>query len=104
MVPGCGKLGTSYAMKLFLVHLSLFVLGPILALVDISLVVIITRFASTGQSNFGWKLRKGYFLNGASTSPEPSPGNIIAWSGLIEKLRTNKATYALPVISILCTM
>jgi hypothetical protein len=51
---------------------------------DTSLVVIIAKFEYTERSKFGWKLRKRYSLKVADTSPELSPGNIIAWSGLTE--------------------
>lgn len=64
--------------------------GPTLATVDTSLVVTITKFEYTERSRSGWKLRKQCSLRAADTSPELSPGKIIACSGLIEKLRTNR--------------
>ena len=46
--------------------------------------VITTRFEYTEQSRSGWKLRKQYFRRTGDTPLELSPGNTIAWSGLIE--------------------
>jgi len=67
--------------------------GPIFPKADIFHVAITTRSESTERLSFVWTLRKRYFPRAVDTRLKLGLGNITAWSGSIERFRTNSVPF-----------
>jgi len=107
MVPGAGARGTSVSIHKESFQTSSFTPTPVSGLIwpvaDTSLAARITKSGCTERLSFEWKPKKSYFLKVVDTCPELNPGNIIAWSGLIERLRVTLIPPVLAIISMYYT-